>query len=117
MQTPASFITYLIQGNYPRYGDGTSCIADIYIDFGIVGLIFFFTLFGSYTRRMEIALFDRFDKSSLLLLIISISYFALGITIGRKSMFDPLITMARITIFIYLNSLISGTKFKNSMRN
>ena len=30
----ANFITYLIQGEKPRYGDGTSVVADLYLDFG-----------------------------------------------------------------------------------
>ena len=30
----SGYITYLIQGDYPKYGDGTSVTADLYLDFG-----------------------------------------------------------------------------------
>ena len=50
----ANFITYLIQGNDPSYGDGTSASADLYLDFGGYGVFFGLFIFG--------LLFQFFDK-------------------------------------------------------
>ena len=49
----SNFITYLIQGRDPSYGDGTSVVADLYLDFGIVGVVGGLILFGWFVGRNE----------------------------------------------------------------
>lgn len=112
-QTPATFITYIIQGNNPRYGDGSSCISDVYMDFGLVGVLFVFIIFGGFVRNLEVVLYEKNISPSLFLVILSISYFALGISVSRNSIFNPLIISVRIYIFLYLNFLILKTKKQN----
>ncbi|MCG8770146.1 O-antigen polymerase [Tenacibaculum finnmarkense] len=111
MSTPASYVTYLIQGNLPRYGDGTSAITDIYLDFGVGGCIFFFFFFGASIRGMEKAIFGKKPGASIFLLVVSVCYFAMAIRTGRASILEPFITAVRVLIFIYLNNiLVKGLK-------
>lgn len=42
----AGFNTYLVSGHFRHQGLGTNCVADIYIAFGLVGVIVFFYLAG-----------------------------------------------------------------------
>lgn len=53
----ASFITWIEQGDHPNSGVGTTCIADLYLDFGLIGVMFFMLLFGMIFRFLEIQLF------------------------------------------------------------
>jgi hypothetical protein len=114
--TSAAYITYLIQGQNPRYGDGTSCISDIYMDFGLTGILFFFILFGGFIRKMEVVMYDTSTNNSLFSIILSISYFALAINISRGSIFTPLNVAVRILIFIYLNSLFQKNKIESASK-
>lgn len=54
----ANFVTYLIQGPNPSYGDGTSAVADLYIDFGPTGVVIGLVLFGVFVGRYEPRLFS-----------------------------------------------------------
>lgn len=53
----ANFITYLIHRAEMDYGDGTSIVADIYLDFGLIGVILILFAFGRmiavYEMRMK----------------------------------------------------------------
>lgn len=53
----ANFVTYLIQGPNNTYGNGTSCIADIYLDMGCVGVILLMFCWGMLIKRLEISTF------------------------------------------------------------
>ncbi|MBE7652744.1 O-antigen polysaccharide polymerase Wzy [Tenacibaculum finnmarkense] len=111
MNTPASYVTYLIQGASPRYGDGASAITDIYLDFGVAGCVFFFFFFGASIRGMEKAVFGKKPGASIFLLVVSVCYFAMAIRTGRASILEPFITAVRVLIFIYLNNiLVKGLK-------
>lgn len=54
-----SFITYLIQGRNPTYGDGTNTIADIYIDFGPYAVLPFFIFAGIFFRNLDNIMYNR----------------------------------------------------------
>jgi len=50
----ANYITYLIHRRHVDYGDGSSVIADLYLDFGVVGVIVVMFLFGRFISRIEL---------------------------------------------------------------
>lgn len=54
-----SFITYLIQGRNPTYGDGTNTVADIYIDFGPYAVLPFFIFAGLFFRKIDNIMYNR----------------------------------------------------------
>lgn len=49
----AFFITWIIQGERYTYGSGTSCNADLYLSFGIFGVIIGLFIWGIIYRRIE----------------------------------------------------------------
>ena len=110
LNTSANYITYLNQGSNPKYGDGTSSPADIYLDFGVIGIVIIFLIFGAVVRRFEITLFKDTNNISLFFLIVSICYFAGAIRLGRISLIEPFNLAVRVAIFTYLNRIFITKK-------
>ena len=81
----ADFITYLIQGPNNTYGNGTSCIADIYLDLGSWGVAVLMFGWGVLIRRIEFLTF-MVKHLSLLGLSTTIVIFSNAIYISRSSM-------------------------------
>ena len=78
----ANFVTYLIQGENSTSGDGTSPVADLYLDFGVYGVCIGFLLFGIFIKKAEGVLI--FGSSSSLFFFIATMIFLSGcIYIGR----------------------------------
>jgi hypothetical protein len=46
-------VTFFIQGDDAQYGNGTSCLADFYLDFGPIGIILGLFLWGLLLRYFE----------------------------------------------------------------
>lgn len=49
----AFFVTHMIQGDNYLWGEGTSILADLYLDFGIIGIIIGMFLLGLFFRIIE----------------------------------------------------------------
>jgi len=102
----ASFITYLDQGERPSYGLGTSMIADLYIDLGLIGVISFMFFFGITSYLFEQILLSK-NVASLILIIFAFVYFSKAIYLGRSTLLLPfkeaLWTYAVLKIFLRLN--------------
>ncbi len=62
----SNFITFLIQGDHPMSGDGTSVVADLYLDFDIFGVIAGLFLFGLFINKNEYKLYSGYHRPSLL---------------------------------------------------
>jgi len=58
----ANFITYLIHRRPVDYGDGSSVIADLYLDFGVVGVVVLMLLFGRFISRIELNIYSGNTK-------------------------------------------------------
>jgi len=78
------YLTWLDQGSSASYGIGTSCVADTYLDFGLIGVIIVFFLFGYLTRILEVRAFTR-GIESLGILILIFLLFSFSIYIARSS--------------------------------
>ena len=61
-----SYITHLIQGDDPRYGNGTTVIADFYLDGGLIFVILGMFIFGYFVRNFDLILLAN-KKSSFLM--------------------------------------------------
>lgn len=81
----ANFVTRVIQGPSPKYGEGTSVVAELYIDFGPYGVVIGLLLFGSFVRVMEAELISGGQRFSLLW-VASMSFFANSIYLARSSL-------------------------------
>lgn len=52
----AFFVTWLIQGDTFTYGNGTSCNADLYLSFGLLGIILGLFLWGRFYNYLELTM-------------------------------------------------------------
>lgn len=89
----ANFVTYLIQGENATSGDGTSPVADLYLDFGVYGVCIGFLLFGIFIKKADDVLL--FGKSSSLFFYIATMIFLSGC-----------IYIARGTLLFYFQRVI-----------
>lgn len=105
----ANFTTYLIQGQFPLYGDGTSILSDFYIDFGIFGIIIGMYLFGLFTKRNEHKLFYNYQKPTLSFISILI-LFSHSLYLSRSALLLDLANIILIYLVILVNKYIMEEK-------
>lgn len=58
-ENSSATVTYFIQGPYAIYGNGTSCLADFYLDLGLIGVIIGMFLWGYFLRFFECSLISN----------------------------------------------------------
>jgi hypothetical protein len=110
-QSSADFITWIIQGQNPTYGNGSSCISDFYLDFGVLGVMFGMLFFGYLIRYAEIALFSN-ELPSVFAHIFSIAYLCSAIYISRSSVFYGI----QFIIWVYFIFLINKYFFNKIVK-
>ena len=87
-------------------GMGTTCCADVYINFGYIGTMVVFFLFGALFKKFDLELYNT--KYNLLAIVFAINYLTFAIYMGRGKFSTPL-TFSMYTFFlVYLASLYSG---------
>ncbi len=110
-RSSASFITWIEQGDFPNSGAGTTCIADIYIDFGLIGVVILLFIFGFIFKYVEVNLFC-FKNVSLWIYCLGFILMAYAIYIPRSSFllqFRSLVWLYFIIkIFLYLRRKNAG---------
>jgi hypothetical protein len=110
----SNFITFLIQGENPTYGDGTSIVADFYLDFGVVGVVAGLYFFGFFIGRNEIKLLNGTQNPSLSWIALLI-YFSLALYVNRSALLLEFGNIILIYLLIKLNSGITLPK-KNKIK-
>lgn len=93
-----SYCTYLIQGLNRTYGNGSSLLADIYLDFGLIGIIIIMMLLGSFIVRIDYILFY---STSPYWLVTSVACFSYSIYLSRATLTTPLYFIVPALIIIY----------------
>lgn len=107
------FVTYLVQGNHPSYGNGTSLVADFYLDFGIVGVVVGLFLFGYFIRSNEPRLFFGYQYPTFTW-IATLDFFSKALYLNRSSIGQELAIIAMIYMLIRTNAyLVVHFKKKN----
>lgn len=81
------FFTITGQGLFYTYGEGSEILGDIYINFGLIGVIILMFLFGIYISRTSIKAFIYGDFNNLLIIFMLIST---AIYMNRSVLFFPL---------------------------
>lgn len=111
----AYFITYINQGKFYKYGDGSNVVADLYLSFGLLGVVVGLFLFGVFVKKIEVICFS-YDCSQ-----ISLGYYALAFTyisfavyMSRATIFMPLKYFSFTFIILCLNNLF--TNCRNSIK-
>lgn len=83
----AGYITYLRYGVRPPSGEGTSLIIDIYLNFGLIGVIFFMFLLGLFFKKVQ----NELNQQKSYYWIITAALLAsTAFYMGRGSLFDVL---------------------------
>lgn len=112
----ANFVTYLIQGENATSGDGTSPVADLYLDFGVYGVFIGFLIFGIFIKKADDVLI--FGRSSSLFFYIAIMIFLSGcIYIGRGTLlfyFQRIVQMYFVIVLFKSVFHMSRNNFKIS---
>tara|TARA_B110000971_G_C19795250_1_gene401659 strand:+ start:100 stop:726 length:627 start_codon:yes stop_codon:yes gene_type:complete len=102
----SNFVTFLIQGDSPKSGDGSSIIVDFYLDFGKLGVLFGMFFFGAFISKNENKIIYGSNDKSFSSVAIMI-YFALSIYVTRSSL---LLEFGNITLIFLLIKLNTPTK-------
>ena len=110
-------ITIEALGPNPTWGLGTNLIADIYMNFGLFGVLIFMFLLGVIIRKLQISVQT---KSNILNLVVYLFLLSFSLYMPRTTYFTPL-RFVLWSIIIYLivkgSVLIIVSKQKESLRN
>ena len=100
LESSSMFITFLGLDGFD-WGLGSSSLADVYVSFGVYGIVVLFCIFGYLIRHLEVHTFIR-STTSPYVLAFSFSFFSQIIFINRESLLTSLIGMSYVLIIIYL---------------
>ncbi len=98
----ANFISFLIQGDNPTYGDGTSLIADLYLDFGVIGVLVSMFIFGRFIRAHEHKMFIGEYIPSLAWLAI-LYFFSKSLYLSRSTLMLEVSDIVLAFLIVKLN--------------
>jgi hypothetical protein len=110
-RSSADFITWKNQGNFPYSGDGTTVIADFYLDFGLVGVIIGLFLIGYLMRYAEILMYSV-DYPSLFAHCFFLIYLSSSLYISRGTFLIVLKSVCWTYFFLAINKFIFNNKIK-----
>lgn len=103
----STYISHLIQGDFLTYGNGTSVIADFYLDWGVIGVIICMFLFGYCVKWFDLILFAK--SSSSLFLYCAAFYISVHfISIPRAFLLIYLRHIVWLTVILYAHQRISN---------
>jgi hypothetical protein len=101
--SPSNFISYLIQGDHRSYSNGTSMLADIYIDFGSVGIIFGLFVLGVFMSKGEYMLMAGSYRPSIMW-VTTMVFFSNALYLSRSSIAMEFSSIVLIYVLIVFNS-------------
>lgn len=99
----SSYCTYLIQGVNRTYGNGSSLLADIYLDFGVIGIILIMFFLGKFIVRLD---FELFFGNNLFWLMIGVVFFSYSVYLSRATLVTPLYYIVPSYIILYCRKFI-----------
>jgi hypothetical protein len=103
----SNFVTFLIQGERPTSGDGSSILVDFYLDFGKLGVLFGMFFFGFFINKNENKIIYGSNNKSFSWIAIMI-YFSLSIYISRSSLLLEFGNIILIFLSIKINTYINN---------
>lgn len=102
---PASFVTWIIQGDTPSSGAGTTSTADLYVEFGLIGILVGMFLFGYFIRFAEFSFYAP-GLPALFLHILSFVYLSDALYISRSSILFGFRTVVWIYVVLLINKFV-----------
>lgn len=106
--TTAAYITNITQTNF---GTGGTALADIYLNFGVIGVLLIFILFGFFISRIDFKAYHSYSNMGLFTQILFMLYLANAISLGRGTILAPLGNSTLVYIIIATSILVAN--FKN----
>ena len=100
-RSSAFFITYLIQGDFYIYGNGTSLIADLYLSFGLIGIIIGMLFLGVVIKKIERKVILN-PNASIYNIVLYISFCGYAIIEARSGVFSPINFICFSLLLTYL---------------
>lgn len=104
MDGSANFVSFLIQGEHIEYGDGTTPSADLYLDFGVLGVVLGFYCFGVFSYRADLCILKG-TPSSLFLWVSAMLFLAGGIYLARGTF----LFYFQKVVFVYFSIVLSNS--------
>lgn len=95
-----SYCTFLIQGLKRTYGNGSSLLADFYLDFGYVGILIGMFLLGIIVVRLDNELFLG---RNIYWQVAAIAFFSHSLYISRATLTTPLYYIVPAVVIMYLH--------------
>ena len=89
-------------------GMGTTCVADIYLNVGLIGSLLVFFFIGIFLKRMDRSLY--YSSPNFVVMILAIQYVSYGIYIGRSTLLIPINTCAYAILIVFICSIVSKKK-------
>lgn len=100
--TTAVITTQLL---FQDHGMGSTCIGDIYFNFGFSGTLIVFVLFGAFIRKMDLTIYSDYRIVHPFWVCLILSYFMFGIYIGRGYLTSSVNVFAYSCMFLYFEKL------------
>lgn len=108
----AEILTNIYFSDNPLWGVGSSCVADTYISFGILGTVFIFILFGWFLRYLEYVTFC--DEKSPYLIALSFCCYSQFLVICRGSIPSMFLSFSYAALLIFFFTLFFSKKAKKA---
>lgn len=112
----SSFITWLIQGDFPTYGNGTSVIADFYLDFGFIGVVFGMFLLGLLFSRVDFFLYDTHYRYSYFMYSVSFTLLSLAIYLPRSTVMGHIKNVLWLYLLLIIYTKIIKPKLDEKLQ-
>jgi oligosaccharide repeat unit polymerase len=109
------YITRSYSGNYYSYGLGTTPVAELYLDFGCIGVILGFILIGIVYKHVDYKLLSKRD-SSMISLILFLKFASMCIYLPRSSLFF-IATKGFYIVFFYMSITLILSLFSKKVIN
>ncbi len=103
-KSSAHFVTYINQGYFYTYGEGTTCIADLYLSWGVWGVLIGMFLFGFLVKKVELTtLCISNDQIPIPYIALALVLFGCALYIPRGTILGQLnyFVFSCIIIFLY----------------
>ena len=103
----STFLTWIINGDIDTSGVGTTCVADAYIDLGLIGVIIILFLWGFVVKRSELLFMVPISSLSLFQVALAYIVISVSIYIPRSAILFSLKDVIWLFLALLLSVLLS----------
>lgn len=103
----STLLTQLVLGTDPTHSVGTSAVADVYLDFGLLGTILLFLFFGFFVRNIETKVYSK-EICSLFIWVLFFLILSKSVYIGRSTIIVLFRDGMQLYIMVYLLSVLGS---------